>query len=230
MAIAKALATGMPLPLSTATPMGAPAGAAATACFAWERPPAAAGAAGLAAMSLPRPGSAGLMLGGVAGVPAASQEVENFLLTGQVDGEAAMRLRALPPHLQRVVMERGPIAGTRNPSSVLISRIRDAEMGRCLGVSGLGGPSLGLPSVSNPSIERLISQHSLDAKAAAMLRGLTPDQQRVALEIPLHEARNPSAFIMTQLSQPRLTSLGECSRLPHQPRDPTSVMISHLRF
>mmetsp|Transcript_59628 Transcript_59628/g.138895 ORF Transcript_59628/g.138895 Transcript_59628/m.138895 type:complete len:164 (+) Transcript_59628:239-730(+) len=45
------------------------------------------------------------------------------------DAEAAQRLRALPPQLQRAVVERGPLFGTRNPSSVLIMRIRDAEKG-----------------------------------------------------------------------------------------------------
>lgn len=156
---------------------------------------------------------------------AVSQEVEQFLAAaGAVDGDAAMRLRALPAHLQRLVVERGPIAGTRNPSSVLISRIRDAEMGRL--VPGPLGMGLG-----NPEVERVISQYGLDAKASATLRSLPPDQLRAALAIPLHEARNPSAFLMTQLAAPRPGGgFGDFLRMSTQPRDPTAIMMSQMRF
>lgn len=44
--------------------------------------------------------------------------------------EAADKLRALPPHLQRIVIERGPVSTYRNPSAVLLARVRDAELGR----------------------------------------------------------------------------------------------------
>lgn len=60
--------------------------------------------------------------------PATPEDVEHFLLiNSMVDPEAANRLRSLPPNLQRIVIDRGALAGTRNPSSVLICRVRDAE-------------------------------------------------------------------------------------------------------
>jgi len=43
-------------------------------------------------------------------------------------------------------------------------------------------------------------RYNLDARAATTLRMLKPDQQRAAAQLPLHEARNPSAFIMAQVA------------------------------
>lgn len=225
MAIAKALATGAPIP--TSAPSKAP-------CFAWERPIAPAPASGV-----PTPQSA-IFAGPPVVVPlASSTELEQFLQAGGVDGEAAVRLRQLPPQLQRLVMDRGPVAGTRNPSSVVISRIKEVEAMRlgappgALGALGLGAPGLppgfgGGNMTANPEIEALISKYALDTQASSMLRRLSPEQQRLALKLPIQEARNPSAFIMTQLSMPRLMGTGEASRLPTQPHDPTALMISGL--
>lgn len=227
MAIAKALATGAPVPSSAPSK---------TPCFAWERSLQPANAGGV-----PTPQSA-IFTGTPVVVPlASSTELEQFLQAGGVDGEAAVRLRALPPQLQRMVMDRGPVAGTRNPSSVVISRIKEVEalrLGALPGAAllGLGTPGAhagaagggGGPPAPSPEIEALISRYSLDPQAASMLRRLSPEQQRLALKLPIQEARNPSAFVMTQLSMPRLLGTGEASRLPTQPHDPTAMMISGL--
>lgn len=53
--------------------------------------------------------------------------VEDFLLASGVDGRAADLLRGSPPHVQDEVLRRGSIAGTRNPSAVLLSRLKTAE-------------------------------------------------------------------------------------------------------
>lgn len=119
-----------------------------------------------------------------------------------VDPEAATRLRSLPPHLQRVVMDRGPLMGTRNPSSVLIVRIRDAETGRGGMMQGMGMAAPPPTHMVNPNIERMIMMYNLDARAAGLLRSLPPQHQGAAADMPLHEARNPSAFVMAQLSAP----------------------------
>merc|ERR1711920_9612 len=55
-----------------------------------------------------------------------SPEVEAFIAANPVDFQAASRLRALPPHLQRHVLIRGTLSGVRDSSSVLMSRVRDA--------------------------------------------------------------------------------------------------------
>lgn len=41
---------------------------------------------------------------------------------------AANTLRSLPRHLQRHVLDRGSLMGARDPSAVLISRVRDVMM------------------------------------------------------------------------------------------------------
>jgi len=132
---------------------------------------------------------------------ASSTEVEQFLAISGSDGESAQRLRMLPANYQRIVMERGPILGSRNPSSVLIARIRDVEMGRITAPPpGFGGSNLMLGSSSNPEIEKLIKQYNLDPSAAGMLRSLPPERQRIALQLPLHEVRNPSAMVMKEMA------------------------------
>jgi len=76
-------------------------------------------------------------------------DVEDFLQTNVVDPEAAARLRALPVQLQQRVLERGDLRDTRNPSAVLIARVRDAENG-VLSQDGLGQPAP--PSVGDRSV------------------------------------------------------------------------------
>merc|ERR1712107_50234 len=127
---------------------------------------------------------------------------------------ASVRLRALPPHIARIVLDRGPLQGTRNPSSVLIVRIRDAERGNTNASQGLGVPAPPPTALGDSRIENMITQYNLDARAAGMLRTLTPDQQKMAAELPLHEARNPSAFVMAQL---HLRLSGGASGVPAAP-------------
>lgn len=56
-------------------------------------------------------------------------EVETFLMHNPVEAHAATRLRALPPHFQSVVLSRGSIFGGRDPTAVLLGRIRNACRG-----------------------------------------------------------------------------------------------------
>jgi len=158
----------------------------------------------------PRPGVSGA--GGSSRLSGdVTVEMERFLAANPVDAQAEARFRNTPPHVARAVMDRGPISGTRNPASVLLTRIRDAENGRTGLHSGVGLPAPPPPrGDADPEMERLIRQYSLDARAAAGLRSLTPEQQRVAVSLPLHEARNPSAFIMAQLA----SRFGEAAAVP----------------
>lgn len=158
--------------------------------FAWERTP----------KNLPAAGMAAYAMNGAGNVSPIAQEVEAFLNCAGVDGEAAQRLRVMPAHQQRLVMNRGPIGGTRAPSAVLISRIRDAELGRT-GPPGSGNiPANGGAPSSNPEIEKLISKWNLDAKASFMLRSLPNDKHDLVLKISFEKARNPSAYVITQMN------------------------------
>lgn len=134
----------------------------------------------------------------------ANPEVEAFLAMNPVEGHAGMRLRTLPSHIARQVIHRGSLLGARDPAAVLNSRIRDAMQG--------GQVSLPMmPSVPPPpgghsghsGIELLISRYNIDSQCVQLLRALPPHLQALAAELPMHEARNPSAFLMAQLQLPR---------------------------
>ena len=55
------------------------------------------------------------------------EEVENFIVENEIDERAGDALRAEDSEVQRLVMERGSLSDTNNPSSVLMSRIRSAK-------------------------------------------------------------------------------------------------------
>lgn len=182
-------------------------------------PPAAARAA-LAAMWPPPVGPPpGQHLDGGAAV-------EAFLGQCPVDPEAADRLRALPLHLQQVVMSRGPVSDTRNPSAVLIARMRDAEIGRFAGGSAggaspppgdfgdRGGPLTVRPldilddrgpkparKSAKVTIEAMIKDFRLSPGCAWMLRALPPDKQKLASRIDPSGQADPSGYVAEQLKK-----------------------------
>lgn len=140
-------------------------------------------------------------------------EVEAFLEMNPVQPHAANQLRGLPPHLQRVVLARGSLMSARDRSAVLTSRISDALTGSSGmraspsgGMPAPGMPAPGMPAPApvqptnvHPGIEALIATYNLDARCSQMLRMLPPDKQATAAQLPVHEARNPSAFVMAQI-------------------------------
>eukprot|EP00930_Biecheleria_cincta_P001963 TRINITY_DN103034_c0_g1_i1.p1 TRINITY_DN103034_c0_g1~~TRINITY_DN103034_c0_g1_i1.p1 ORF type:complete len:525 (-),score=90.30 TRINITY_DN103034_c0_g1_i1:104-1678(-) len=156
-------------------------------CFAWEKG------------SLIAPSDPMYNMQGSGSMSPLAAEVEQFLCIAAVEGEAAQRLRVLPAHIQRMVMERGPIAGTANPTGSLIARIRDAELGRT--APGLqGAMPQNIPASTNPEIEKMITKWNLDYKASSMLRLIPSHKHELALAIPIDKARNHSAFVIAQLN------------------------------
>jgi len=67
--------------------------------------------------------------------------VERFLETAEVDIRAANAFRSADPKIQEIILERG-LVGARNPSSLLLSMIRDAKNGvlQLAGKGKGGGP------------------------------------------------------------------------------------------
>mmetsp|Transcript_68934 Transcript_68934/g.224648 ORF Transcript_68934/g.224648 Transcript_68934/m.224648 type:complete len:465 (-) Transcript_68934:109-1503(-) len=145
-----------------------------------------------------------------------SAGVEVFLSQCPVDPEAADRMRVLPPHLQQVVMARGPVSDTRNPSAVLIARVRDAELGRGglepppgdLGM--LGGGMMdgaddfgGKPARKSAkvTIEAMILEYRLSPGCAWMLRALPPDKQKMASRIDPSGQADPSGYVAEQMKK-----------------------------
>jgi len=159
------------------------------------------------------------------------EKLEAFIATNPVEPEAADRLRALPPHLQQAVIRRGPITDTRNPSAVLIARIRDAESalfgpsdqwrsneygrGRDGDANDVGGDGGGFvmnssdpPDSSRPArrsakatIETMIKEYRLSAGCAWMLRALPPDKQKLAARIDPAGQSDPSGYVAEQLKK-----------------------------
>jgi len=192
------------------------------ACFSWEVE---------RDLSKAAEGAYGLMGTGSHSVMAS--EVENFILQGNVGGEAAQRLRCMPAHQQRMVLERGPIGGSANPAAVLITRIRDAEMGRSPGAAfnTTGAP----PVSSNPKIEQLIQKWNLDSKACLMLRLLPPDKHSMVLGLDMERARNASAFVITQMNSMfgGLTGIQELNKMHGMAsggRDATSMNVMQRKL
>jgi len=134
-----------------------------------------------------------------------SAEVEAFLLMNPVEANAAARMRNLPPHMARHVIQRGSLLGARDTAAVLNSRIRDAIQASQTPASIMPTPHSGSSSghSGHAGIESLISRFNIDAQCAQMLRALPPHLQAMAAELPVQEARNASAFVMAQLQSPR---------------------------
>lgn len=135
----------------------------------------------------------------------ADPEVEAFLAMNPVDSGTAARFRALPINLQRMVLMRGSLVGTRDPSAVLMSRVRDAiQNGGVTGASPMGGCSgiPGLPSVtmSSPEVEAFLVANPVDFQAASRLRALPPHLQRLVLiRGSLSGVRDASSVLMSRV-------------------------------
>merc|ERR1719253_2561352 len=78
--------------------------------------------------------SGGMMMPPTNTVP--NPEVELFLQHNPVEPHAATRLRSLPMELQKIVLSRGSLFGGRDPTAVLLGRVRAATR-------GLTGPQMG---------------------------------------------------------------------------------------
>eukprot|EP00928_Gymnodinium_smaydae_P027572 TRINITY_DN21286_c0_g1_i2.p1 TRINITY_DN21286_c0_g1~~TRINITY_DN21286_c0_g1_i2.p1 ORF type:complete len:278 (-),score=77.15 TRINITY_DN21286_c0_g1_i2:163-996(-) len=106
-----------------------------------------------------------------------------------LEERAAQRLRGAPEEVQRMVLGRGTLSGTRNPSAVLISRVRNAEDG--------------LKPVTVPAsddVERFLKVENVEPHAAARLRRSTPIVQKLVIARgTLSGTRDPSAVLMTRI-------------------------------
>jgi len=161
-------------------------------------------AAAMAAMAAMWPGAAAAAAGGVE--PGGGPNIEAFLAACPVDPEAADRLRALPPPLQQSVMRRGPLSETRNPSAVLIARVRDVEPAVApseydrSAASDERGPKPARRS-AKVTIEAMIRDYRLSPGCAWMLRALPPDKQKLAARIDPAGQTDPSGYVAEQLKR-----------------------------
>mmetsp|Transcript_95160 Transcript_95160/g.148855 ORF Transcript_95160/g.148855 Transcript_95160/m.148855 type:complete len:423 (-) Transcript_95160:70-1338(-) len=164
-------------------------------------PPQANRMSGLPPPPPPPPGHAGAP-------PDNSKEIEEYLQANPVEEDAADRLRALPPHLAAAVMARGPVNDSRDPTAVLLARLRAVEINRPLGEGPT--PTAALASTSNDSsaparrsvksaIEKMIEDYRLSVGCAWTMRALAPDKQKLAAKIDPAGQADPSAYVAEEL-------------------------------
>jgi len=125
------------------------------------------------------------------------EEVENMIEEHKLDDEASNALRDLDEDFLRELMERGPLTDARNPSAVLLSRIRSIRAAQ------------NNPNVNNRSaymqheISKFVSENDLDSRAEAALK---EHEDNVLKELfnnrgKLTDARNPSAVVLSRLKE-----------------------------
>lgn len=119
-----------------------------------------------------------------------ADEVEAFLkLEPGIEDRAASKLKDASEEVQRLVLRRGGLEGTRNPSAVLISRVRNAEEGL--------KPVM---EKASDEVERFLAIENVEPHAAARLRRASHHVQQAAIARgSLAGTRDPSAVLMTRL-------------------------------
>mmetsp|Transcript_106967 Transcript_106967/g.300853 ORF Transcript_106967/g.300853 Transcript_106967/m.300853 type:complete len:432 (-) Transcript_106967:216-1511(-) len=137
-------------------------------------------------------------------------DVEAFLRAEpQLEERAVAMLRSRPPEVQQLVIKRGGLAGTRNPTAVLVSRIRNAEEGL--------KPVLDSDKASEV-VERFLVVERIEAHAAARLRKASKYvQETVVSRGSLSGTRDPTAVLMTRIRDAeREAPPGEAQPTPAQ--------------
>jgi len=122
-------------------------------------------------------------------------EIDEFIRANEVDDRAAADLRDCPPEVQRKVLARGELSSARNPSAILLARIRDARASGSGGADGTAGVAH-----SSADVEEFIRANGVDESAADSLRSSSPTVQRAVVSRgDLKTARNPSAALLARI-------------------------------
>jgi len=131
-------------------------------------------------------------------------DVDAFCLNNSLDEQATAQLKELDEGMQREVLGRGPLTDARNPSAVLLSRIRQLKQGggRRKGGGGGGGGFGGHKDRDglDRDVEAFIRDNDLDHRASACLRESDDDiLGELFARGPLTGARNPSAMVLSRI-------------------------------
>ncbi|CAK0892583.1 unnamed protein product [Prorocentrum cordatum] len=129
-----------------------------------------------------------------------TQEVEAFLTANPVDAGSANQLRNEPPYIALQVIDRGNLRGCRDPSGVLVARMRDARRGTLI-----PGPSAQPPPVvqvdpNASEVEKFCAMNRIDLNATHALKAESEEVQRAVMARgQLTSARNPSGSLMARI-------------------------------
>lgn len=148
---------------------------------------------------------------------ATKAEIDQFVLDNRLDESAGRILRAESIEVQTIVLERGSLSATANPSSAVMGRIREAKR-RALAsgsaASGGGGQMRFAESDALAAeVDQFIAENRLDEGAAKIFRNEVPEvQRRIVDRGSLAECSNPSSAVMGRIRDAK-------SSLKAQPRD-----------
>mmetsp|Transcript_60166 Transcript_60166/g.105403 ORF Transcript_60166/g.105403 Transcript_60166/m.105403 type:complete len:319 (-) Transcript_60166:87-1043(-) len=129
----------------------------------------------------------------------AMEDVEAFLRVNHVDRGAADQLRKEPPHILLAVLEHGPLRSCRDPSGVIVARIRAARNGTLAHqFRPLPPPTPVDPNASN--VDQFIAANRIDHAAGMALKNEPPHiQAAVMAKGSLTYSTNPSASLMARI-------------------------------
>lgn len=121
-------------------------------------------------------------------------------------------LRRCGRDVQELVLERG-LEGARNPSALLLQRIRDARDGhgregrdlrrRAIGAIG-AAPAVPAPQAARgmaQEVEEYLARYQVDAMACEALRNCEPRIKEAVVQRGLEGARNPSSALLAKIRE-----------------------------
>eukprot|EP00930_Biecheleria_cincta_P022185 TRINITY_DN1623_c0_g1_i1.p1 TRINITY_DN1623_c0_g1~~TRINITY_DN1623_c0_g1_i1.p1 ORF type:complete len:865 (-),score=163.25 TRINITY_DN1623_c0_g1_i1:176-2740(-) len=160
--------------------------------------------------------------GGYRNMPlASSPAVEDFLVG--IDPSVADWFRRSPPEMQEMVMEIGPLQEARDPTAVLVSRLKKAEQGTLAPPQMKPGdwkcPKCGdLNFARNQAcrkcfhshasdsarVEDFLAQNGVEKHAATSFRDMPTELQNQIMDVGnLQDARDPTAVLISRMAKAR---------------------------
>lgn len=126
-------------------------------------------------------------------------DVEGFIVESMLDERASEILRQCTPDVQRAVVSSGGTGDARNPSAVVLARIKAAKMKTQAGGGG-GGRGQDRQDVDG-AVQQFVQENDLDEKSSQALLFCPPDVQQEVLSHGPLEGRNPSAMVMGRIKR-----------------------------
>lgn len=138
-------------------------------------------------------------------VAPSAEELETFIAENAVDEKAAEMLRKEAPGVQRMVIERGDLQRTSNPSSAVIGRIKQYKS------EGYGSmPCTDQGVDMSTEVEAFIITNGLDERAAKALREEPSAVQTVVIQRGgCAECSNPSATVLGRIRDANHAGIGK---------------------
>lgn len=130
-----------------------------------------------------------------------SEEIEKFLVANPVDTGSANQLRKEPPYIALQVIDRGALKGCRDPSGVLVARMRDARRGTLAPApSAQPLPPIQPLDPNASELEKFCAINRIDQSATNALKAEPEEVQKAVMARgPLTNARNPSGSLMSRI-------------------------------